>query len=131
MLTGRHTIIGFLASIVPAAKSILVKQHMLERDYVCSMHKVKNTVPAPLGGSGRMTPAPLVYPLLPARSSWDAIRQSRNRDELRLRCFEPVDFEELFRQDPGMILGCDNNRSVANSVGRLTRVTNERSGRAV
>src|SRR4051794_22450116 len=33
-LTGRQTIIGFLASIIPAVKGIQVRQHIVEGDYV-------------------------------------------------------------------------------------------------
>jgi predicted ester cyclase len=36
-LTGRQTILGFLASIMPAVKSIQVKQHIVEGDYVATI----------------------------------------------------------------------------------------------
>jgi hypothetical protein len=36
-LTGRQTIIGFLASIMPAVKGIQVKQHIVEGDYVATV----------------------------------------------------------------------------------------------
>lgn len=36
-LTGRQTIIGFLTSIMPAVKSIQVKQHIVEGDYVATV----------------------------------------------------------------------------------------------
>jgi hypothetical protein len=36
-LTGRRTITGFLASIMPAAKGIQVKQHIVEGDYVATV----------------------------------------------------------------------------------------------
>ena len=36
-LTGRQTITGFLAGIVPAVKSIQVKQHIVEGDYVATV----------------------------------------------------------------------------------------------
>lgn len=36
-LTGRQTIMGFLASIVPAVKGIQVKQHIVEGEYVATV----------------------------------------------------------------------------------------------
>lgn len=36
-LTGRQTITGFLASIMPAIKGIQVKQHIVEGDYVATV----------------------------------------------------------------------------------------------
>lgn len=36
-LTGRQTILGFLATIMPAVKSIHVKQHIVEGDYVATV----------------------------------------------------------------------------------------------
>ncbi len=36
-LTGRQTVIGFLASIMPAVKGIQVKQHIVEGDYVATV----------------------------------------------------------------------------------------------
>jgi len=36
-LTGRQTITEFLASILPAVKSIRVKQHIVEADYVATL----------------------------------------------------------------------------------------------
>lgn len=36
-LTGRKTIVGFLTSIVPMVKSITLKQHIVEGDYVATV----------------------------------------------------------------------------------------------
>ena len=40
-LTGRQTILGFLASIMPAVKSIQVKQHIVEGDYVATIFDIE------------------------------------------------------------------------------------------
>ena len=36
-LTGRQTVVGFLASIMPSVKGIQVKQHIVEGDYVATV----------------------------------------------------------------------------------------------
>jgi hypothetical protein len=36
-LTGRQTVLGFLAAVLPAVKSIQVKQHIVEGDYVATV----------------------------------------------------------------------------------------------
>ena len=36
-LNGRQTILGFLASIMPAVRAIQVKQHIVEEDYVATV----------------------------------------------------------------------------------------------
>ena len=36
-LMGRQTVLGFLAAVLPAVKSIQVKQHIVEGDYVATV----------------------------------------------------------------------------------------------